>query len=444
MACDKGCCGDKDVKPCPVCGESLPAAPRVKTRKYCSSRCRERGKIRKGRNGPKPSSTPCIVCGSPIQQDPHLKNIRRICSKACRFVRKRQLRGGKPEAVPCTVCGGAVQQDLHSRGLRKICSRECRRRKEQLRKKDIEQRCESCDSTFFCPYKKRFCSNRCRSGGRGAVWGDPRPCERCGVPFKGKKGQRFCSRPCSKSAPKYCCLCCGVEFKKKRYKSGAYSCQTKYCSRECAFEARRRKLPAAQRPLEVAGRLAGWFLSWGDDVWPVITRCRDCGCQLRTARHGERVRTVCQACSAPPRKCVKCWCAASKYSPYCEQCAERSKSEAKKRARKKRRWHQNVRKRCRRYGAPYAPVSRKKILDRDKWKCQICGVKLLPKYTKMLGTNSPHPRCPTVDHIIPICLGKASPGHVESNLQAACWECNCLKSDKPLHSFVPQYTTSLD
>jgi hypothetical protein len=397
MACDNGRCGDKDVKPCPACGKAVPPSLGVKPRKYCSKACCRL--ILRPRNL---GAEKCADCQRPIRQPPE-KGRKKVICKGCRLARKRNCQK-QPKQTTCGRCG----------------------------------------ELFLTEHGRRFCSKRCQYDGRGEIVGDARPCSRCGKPFKGKPSQKFCSRACAHTPTIYTCLCCESPFKRKIYKGGNYSRQTKYCSRECAFEARRRKLPAAQRPLEVAGRIAGWFLSWGDDAWPVITRCRDCGRKLRTARQDECVRTACQACSAPPRRCAKCGCAASKYSPYCEPCAEQSRSEARRRARKKRRWKCNVRKRCRRYGAPYTPVSRKKILDRDKWKCQICGVKLLPRFTKMLGTGSPHPRCPTVDHIIPICLGKASPGHVGSNLQAACWECNCLKSDKPLHSFVPRYTTSLD
>ena len=400
MACDNGSCGDKDVKPCPVCGNAVPASLGFKPRKYCCARCR------------------CVAKYKPRQSGP----------------------------LECGECGICISQPLGKGRRRQFCDK-CRLKRRSKPQKRAFQ-CESCGSPFESSYARRFCSKDCRHGDSSK--GTKTQCKSCSASFiRRKKGQVYCSFECRlmhlpHPPTIYVCLCCEKPFKKKIYKSGAYSCQTKYCSRGCAFEARRRKLPAAQRPLEVAGRIAGWFLSWGDDVWPVITQCRACGCQLRATRQDECVRTACQACSAPPRRCAKCGCVASKYCQYCEPCAERSKSEAKKRAQKKRRWHQNIRKRCRRYGAPYTPVSRKKILDRDRWKCQICGVKLLAKYTKMLGTSSPHPRCPTVDHIIPLCLGKASPGHVESNLQAACWECNCLKSDKPLHSFVSQYTTSLD
>lgn len=397
MACDRGRCGGKDAKACPTCGESVPPSLGVKPRKYCSNRC-----LRLALRPRVQGADRCKDCQSPIRQPASKGRKRSVCND-CRLARKRRC-STNPRPATCVRCG----------------------------------------EVFHTRHKRRFCSRRCQYDGRGEVFGDRRPCERCGKPFRGKSGQRFCSLACVHPPTIYTCLCCEKPFKKKIYKSGNYSCQTKYCSRECAFEARRRKLPAAQRPLEIAGRIAGWFLSWGEDVWPIVTACGGCGVSLRTKRQDKCVRTVCQQCAAPPRKCAKCGECPSKYSPYCEPCAARSREEARRRARKKRRWHQNIRKRCRRSGTTYTPVSRKKILDRDRWKCQICGVKLLPKYTKMLGTNSPHPRCPTVDHIIPICLGKASPGHIESNLQAACWECNCLKSDKPLHSFVPQYPTSLD
>ncbi|MCU4630540.1 HNH endonuclease [Acinetobacter variabilis] len=62
------------------------------------------------------------------------------------------------------------------------------------------------------------------------------------------------------------------------------------------------------------------------------------------------------------------------------------------------------------------------ILERDKYRCYICGIKT-PK--KLRGTCEDN--APEVDHIIPLSKGGL---HVESNLRCACRKCNGLKSDR--------------
>jgi len=65
-------------------------------------------------------------------------------------------------------------------------------------------------------------------------------------------------------------------------------------------------------------------------------------------------------------------------------------------------------------------VSRHYIFKRDGYCCQICGKKLA------MSKAAPHPKSPTLDHIIPIARGGT---HERSNLQAAHFICNALKSD---------------
>jgi transcription elongation factor Elf1 len=103
------------------------------------------------------------------------------------------------------------------------------------------------------------------------------------------------------------------------------------------------------------------------------------------------------------------------------------------RPKKKFAWSGGHKGRCEKFGVPYEEVSRKSIFERDDWQCQICGISLLHKYSKLGDTVDP--QSPTIDHIIPLSLGAdVSPGHVEDNLQAACWQCNIRWSnilDKP-------------
>lgn len=63
-------------------------------------------------------------------------------------------------------------------------------------------------------------------------------------------------------------------------------------------------------------------------------------------------------------------------------------------------------------------ISRKEILERDGYRCQLCGKKTRPDYNK-------HSKLyPNVDHIIPLAKGG---NHSRDNLQCLCRECNNKK-----------------
>lgn len=62
-----------------------------------------------------------------------------------------------------------------------------------------------------------------------------------------------------------------------------------------------------------------------------------------------------------------------------------------------------------------------KVFERDKWKCQSCGV-MTPR--KLRGTYDD--RAPELDHIMPLSLGGA---HSYMNTQCLCRKCNAAKSD---------------
>lgn len=63
-----------------------------------------------------------------------------------------------------------------------------------------------------------------------------------------------------------------------------------------------------------------------------------------------------------------------------------------------------------------ASINRKKIFQRDDYKCQYCN--------KQLNTKTA-----TIDHIIPKSRNN-SPGNTWSNLVTCCKDCNNYKSDK--------------
>ncbi|PDS97533.1 hypothetical protein CO659_12775 [Rhizobium sp. S9] len=216
-----------------------------------------------------------------------------------------------------------------------------------------------------------------------------RVCEFCGITFKkikkDKLPPRFCSKTCSgtsgmaallvlrPSKPasfivhKLFCDVCGDRFTTK-------NAQNKRCSDFCRLKADRIKALASS----VAN----------DNVDRSIRPCAECS-NAFSPLYGE------------------------KRSIYC------SKSCAKRNGNRRRRKKEKARLR----GVLVETVDPIKVFERDKWKCQICGVKT-PR--KLRGTYED--RAPELDHIMPLSLGGA---HSYMNTQCACRKCNAAKSDTP-------------
>ena len=152
----------------------------------------------------------------------------------------------------------------------------------------------------------------------------------------------------------------------------------------------------------------GTALDYTRNVRPRVTCSPECGA-LRHARLAREKRGapdltqfVCKICGAAcieqPRKGYRRW--------YCDDC------------KKQVREMYDDTKRARRFGAFIAPVNRRRIFERDKWRCQIC----LEQVSR--SANWPDPRSATIDHIIPLSKGGT---HEPSNCQLAHAGCNSSK-----------------
>lgn len=69
---------------------------------------------------------------------------------------------------------------------------------------------------------------------------------------------------------------------------------------------------------------------------------------------------------------------------------------------------------------------RKKVYDRDGWRCWYCG-KDLTQFTTSHNANAP-----TLDHIIPKAL---YPDNCQDNLRTCCKSCNVEKADLDLEEY---------
>lgn len=79
------------------------------------------------------------------------------------------------------------------------------------------------------------------------------------------------------------------------------------------------------------------------------------------------------------------------------------------------------RRRARKKAAYVADVWRKEVFERDGYRCHLCRKKTLPH------KQVPHPRAPTLDHVIPLASGGT---HEPLNTRTACFLCNATKSDR--------------
>ncbi|MFE7947402.1 HNH endonuclease [Streptomyces sp. NPDC057426] len=93
-------------------------------------------------------------------------------------------------------------------------------------------------------------------------------------------------------------------------------------------------------------------------------------------------------------------------------------------ARVKRRWarrEEEHRRRARERQAYVAPVDRKQIFERDRWRCHLCGKRV------RRTAPAPHPLSPSIDHVIPLAVGGT---HEPANVRTAHFLCNSLKAHR--------------
>lgn len=308
-------------------------------------------------------------------------------------------------ATSCVDCGCVVRRQGSRGPVPKRCA-DCTKlhKRNDLRQKDWRLRrrpdvpCVGCgklcwrDSRFSLAEQPPRTCRACRA----------RPdalCETCGTQFKAKKNngkvQRFCSKPCKgvasrSQAPKalapsapwvmgYCAYC-GDPFTTR--KSGSL-----YCSMPC-----RRMRAAASRQ----GRDWSTSTELIHDPKPRRTF---------TPEHTSSGRIF---VSGECRRCGDLFTIIDQLeNRYCSTRCARADGKDRRRARKREAFVENV--------------YRAKVFERDGWRCQICRRKV----DRLKA--APHPKAPTLDHIIPLAKGGT---HEPRNAQLACFTCNSRKGDR--------------
>jgi len=248
-----------------------------------------------------------------------------------------------------------------------------------------------------------------------------RSCAECGGSFDAEhRNENYCGLPCRRKAERlrakennygaeaFTCYHCGNETLGRIPKKDQHH-KRRYCTPECQAKAKSwlyRTIFSMPVPWSNCERCEARFIQRGKKA-----RCRDCQVDLVSLLR-VRYSKVCQSCG-------------ERYEtsqPHQLTCTKKCASRRTRQTQRQRHGRQDThRKRARRYGCEYEPVSRTKVFERDGYVCQICGEATSSKY------SFDDPWSPTVDHIVPMSKQGA---HSYENIQCAHAFCNSVKNDK--------------
>jgi hypothetical protein len=252
-------------------------------------------------------------------------------------------------------------------------------------------------------------------------------CQRCNSPFVKSGIAKFCGAECRAEyqaelvgpRPKRTCQNCGIIYKPKKSDS------VTYCSRECSFAVAKRK---GGKTRDCAGCTKPFRFDGNRKIYCSA----DCRKSVISAGPTKQPSRDCKRCGSVFTTVGRKW---NRFcSDGCEQLTHKERKQslrqsptAKATRRRSKRAHRRLygktwRSRCQVLGLPYEAVRIDLVFDRDRWRCQLCGCK-----THRGKRGTAHPKAPTLDHIIPVTKGG---GHLYSNVQCACRECNTMKGNR--------------
>lgn len=219
-------------------------------------------------------------------------------------------------------------------------------------------------------------------------------CENCGASFDGHRA-RFCSRACSDMSRKTMpCGRCGGPVWRGR---GSLPRGEAVC-RPC-----RRAQPVAYGPRASTATTMACLVCGGSFQKAPSTRRKTCSASCR--------RKAVKGLHAA-RPCLDCGSPIPAVRRRCDDCRD---ALARERWRAKNRFRRAVAR-----DSAAEPYTLAEIAERDGYRCQIPGC-----HRKVnMQLTAPHPRSPSIDHVIPIVEGG---GDVRANVQLAHWICNVRK-----------------
>ncbi len=279
--------------------------------------------------------------------------------------------------------------------------------------------CRECGTEIF----------RKRAAGR-----PPELCEPCRPIVRLRNGMLAQRRAAAGIKPRTTVECadCGAVEARRSF-SGPVALRCAACLKRRHLEAGARTFEKAQERREKEFQLTGqWSL------------CKDCGTGVQLSRYGPRARR-CRSCDLAARRareytikpdyslkiCIDCGTSMQIYktatgTKRCKPCG------AVWRRQRERQWTATNPTRQRARWRRYTHVRRSlirnqtaerfdpiEIFDRDRWTCGICRKRISKKL------EWPHPRCASIDHVVPIVEGGP---HSRANVRATHLQCNLRKS----------------
>ena len=195
----------------------------------------------------------------------------------------------------------------------------------------------------------------------------------------------------------------------------------KYCGKPCYFAAiRQGKQQFKGRVRDSWAAFVDWAHEWPKPCLP-LPSCLVCVRPTQSHDHKFCSRE-CMYQWRGDRACCLCGAIKSKAQAHGSVVCRACKT---KKAKARRPHHRsNFRSRARKYGVVYVPIRRIDIYERDSWRCQLCNLICNKTWLVSKRNGRPHPRSPTIDHIVAMSCGG---GHVPHNVQLSCWSCNVAK-----------------
>lgn len=180
----------------------------------------------------------------------------------------------------------------------------------------------------------------------------------------------------------------------------------RFCSNACHLLGRHLRGQSLSENPDLRGRSCPVF--WMPCAW--------CDVVFQAGRRRKRPH-VCEECAAGPRvwfgSCRKCAAPLRTVGTgarwYCDGCRDEAVAETARELRRDAKHRRRARK------AGGERVYRAKVAERDGFRCHICGEKVL------MGNAVPHPKAPTLDHLVPLAAGGT---HEPGNVRLAHFLCN--------------------
>lgn len=323
----------------------------------------------------------CPGCGGQVPPSQGYKP-RKWCSQRCRAWSVAHPGELRPTGRTCAACGVDIG-DLSQKAT--VCSKRCYDvARGVVRAGPLPDReCVICGKSFTPrDDRAKYCSHRCR--GKRPRKTSPEAAERRIQAERQRQRTRF---------PERTCPVCG-----KVYRPTNRPGRQKTCSRACTAELRREVWPSSRIYVRECTWCTVLFVARRSKQ---RTCCPEHGKKLSWAESNQARHVTGHLCS--------CGAAIPATRHRCDACLKQTRRNQKRR--------EKARKRESVISEPYTLAE---IAERDRYRCGLCRKRVT------MTKSVPHPKAPTIDHIIPWSVSKDDS---RANVQLAHFSCNWMKRD---------------